>query len=163
MNLRTPVAVYCVKYLLELVQLLSTTNRKVIQNYLIWRFVRHRLNNLDSRFLELKQRLNFVLYGREKQPPRWQFCVTQVNTHMGMALGALFVRRYFDANSKLDTIGMTRALVASFKGILEESAWIDAHTKRYARMKIDNMDLKIGFPDFVLNGTGERNCAIFDV
>lgn len=118
--------------------------------------MRHRLNNLDARYLELKQRFNYVLYGREKQPPRWQFCVTQVNTHMGMALGALFVQRYFDANSKQDTIRMTRALVDSFKDILEESTWIDPHTKKYARMKIENMDLKIGFPDFVLNGTGEQ-------
>ncbi|KAH1027114.1 hypothetical protein HUJ05_000682 [Dendroctonus ponderosae] len=154
-SLRTPVAVYSVKYLLELVHVLSNSEYRTIQNYLIWRFVHHRLINLDSRFLDVKQRFNFVLFGREKQPPRWQFCVSQVNTHMGMAIGALFVRRYFDETSKKDTIQMTQALVGAFKNILEESTWLDDHTKSYARMKIDSMDLKIGFPDFVLNTTGK--------
>ncbi|XP_066145101.1 neprilysin-4-like isoform X2 [Euwallacea fornicatus] len=161
-DLRTPVAVYCVKYLLELVHLLSNTDHKIVQNYVIWRFMQRRLNNLDLRFLELIQRFNFVLYGREKQPPRWQFCVTQVNTHMGMAIGSLFVRKYFDQTSKNDTIQITQALIASFKGILKESTWIDPHTKTYANMKIENMDLKIGFPDFVLNET-ELSMRYYDV
>ncbi|XP_066245924.1 neprilysin-4-like [Euwallacea similis] len=161
-NLRTPVAVYCVKYLLELVYLLSNTDHKIIQNYIIWRFIQQRLNNLDSKFLELEQRFNFALYGREKQPQRWQFCVTQVNTHMGMASGSLFVRKYFDQTSKNDTIQITQALIASFKDILKESTWIDPHTKTYARMKIENMDLKIGFPDFVLNET-ELSMRYYDV
>ncbi|XP_050308088.1 neprilysin-4 isoform X2 [Anthonomus grandis grandis] len=161
-SLRTPVAVYCVKYLLDLVPLLSTTSHRTIQNYLIWRFVRHRLNNLDSRFLEIKQRFNFVLFGREKQPQRWQFCVSQVNTHMGMAIGSLFVQRYFDESSKDDTIRMTQDLMASFKDILKESTWLDPHTKEYARMKIDKMDLKIGFPDFALNKT-ELAARYYDV
>lgn len=104
----------------------------------------------------IKQRFSFILYGREKQPPRWQFCVTQVNTHMGMAIGSLFVKRHFDETSKKDTIQMTQALMASFKNILRNSTWLDPHTKQYARMKIDNMDLKIGFPDFVLNSTGNK-------
>lgn len=47
-SLRTPVAVYCVRYLLELVHVLSNSEYRTIQNYLIWRFVRHRLNNLGS-------------------------------------------------------------------------------------------------------------------
>ncbi|ERL89315.1 hypothetical protein D910_06687 [Dendroctonus ponderosae] len=161
-SLRTPVAVYSVKYLLELVHVLSNSEYRTIQNYLIWRFVHHRLINLDSRFLDVKQRFNFVLFGREKQPPRWQFCVSQVNTHMGMAIGALFVRRYFDETSKKDTIQMTQALVGAFKNILEESTWLDDHTKSYARMKIDSMDLKIGFPDFVLNTT-ELSMRYYDV
>ncbi|XP_030763667.1 neprilysin-4-like [Sitophilus oryzae] len=128
-SLDTPVAVYCAKYLLELIYL------------------------LNARYLDIKQRFNFVLYGREQQPPRWQFCVSEVNTHMGMALGALFVRKYFDETSKTDTIQMTQALVNSFKEILTENSWLDSSTKNYARKKIENMDLKIGFPDFVLNDT----------
>lgn len=72
-----------------------------------------------------------------------------------MAIGALFVRRYFDETSKKDTIQMTQSLMVAFKSILEASSWLDEHTKSYARMKIDNMDLKIGFPDFVLNNTGK--------
>ncbi|KAF7273625.1 hypothetical protein GWI33_013669 [Rhynchophorus ferrugineus] len=161
-SLDTPVAVYCVKYLLELVPLLSNTDRRTLQNYIIWRFIRHRLNNLDSRFLDIKQRFHYVLYGREKKPPRWQFCVSEVNTHMGMALGSVFVRQYFDRTSKTDTIQMTEALIKSFENILNENSWLDAVTKTYARRKIEHMDLKIGFPDFILNET-DLSTRYYDV
>lgn len=71
-------------------------------NYLLWRFVRHRVSNLDERFQDVRQRFYCALFGREQAPPRWKDCVAQVNANMGMALGALFVRKHFDENSKND-------------------------------------------------------------
>lgn len=62
------------------------------------------MNNLDDRFQEAKQQFYYTLLGRERSPPRWKYCVTQTNTNMGMALGAMFVRKYFDENSKNDVI-----------------------------------------------------------
>ncbi|XP_057664077.1 neprilysin-4-like [Diorhabda carinulata] len=152
-NLKTPVACYCTKFLIELTYLMSNTESRVLQNYVLWRFVRHRTNNLDNRFLEAKQRFYYILFGREKSPPRWQFCVTQVNSNMGMALGSLFVKKYFDKSSKTDTIKMTKQLQDAFKITLQENTWLDNNTKDYANMKLDYMDLKIGFPDFILNET----------
>jgi len=74
----------------------------VIANYLLWRFVRHRANNLDDRFQEAKQQFYYVLFGREESPPRWKNCIVEVNNHLGMAVGAMFVRKYFDEYSKND-------------------------------------------------------------
>ncbi|CAH1160108.1 unnamed protein product [Phaedon cochleariae] len=161
-DLRTPVACYCARYLHELLYLLSNTNPRTLQNYLIWRFVRHRTNNLDQRFLDAKQRFYYILFGREKNPPRWQFCVSQVNSNMGMAIGSLFVRKYFDQQSKTDTIEMTKQLQDAFKQTLLENTWLDNSTKEYAQMKLDYMDLKIGFPDFILNDT-ELGSRYYDV
>lgn len=101
--------------------------------------------------MEAKQRFYLILFGREKQPPRWQFCVAQVNSNMGMAVGSMFVKRYFDQSSRTDTIEMTKELEEAFKITLSENTWLDNNTKDYARMKLDYMDLKIGFPDFILN------------
>lgn len=64
--------------------------------------MRHRVNNLDDRFQEVKQKFYYILFGREQAPSRWKNCVTQVNSNMGMAVGSMFVRKYFDENSKND-------------------------------------------------------------
>lgn len=148
-----PVACYCAKYLHQLVYLLTITPARVIQNYCLWRFVRHRINNMDRRFTNAKQRFYNILFGRETQPPRWQFCVSQVNSNMGMALGALFVQKYFSKTSRSDTIEMTERLEEAFRDTLMENTWLDSHTKEYAKMKINKIDLKIGYPDFILNPT----------
>ena len=43
-----------------------------------------------------------LLYGREEMPARWKFCIAYVNGNLGMSVGSLFVRKYFDGQSKQD-------------------------------------------------------------
>uniref|UniRef100_A0A1B0CX70 M13 family peptidase n=1 Tax=Lutzomyia longipalpis TaxID=7200 RepID=A0A1B0CX70_LUTLO len=145
------VVMYAMDYMKHLVELLVETQPRTIANYLLWRFARHRTGNLDDRFQDVKQKFYFALYGREQSPPRWKNCVTQVNTIMGMALGAMFVRRYFDENSKEDTLLMTQELQDSFREIINETDWMDLPTKHLAEAKVDAMSLKIGYPDYILS------------
>lgn len=70
---------------------------------------------------------------------------------MGMAVGAMFVREYFDNNSKQDTLAMTHELQETFREILNETHWLDEDTKALAESKVSRMSLKIGYPDFILN------------
>ncbi|CAB0043428.1 unnamed protein product [Trichogramma brassicae] len=171
-----PVVVFATNYLKDLVKLLSRTRSRyvhaihdtlcktvdmslvslllvrprVVANYLFWRFVRHRVNNLDDRFLEAKQTFYYTLFGREKSPPRWKNCVGQVNSNMGNALGSLFVRKYFDEMSKNDTLSMTHEIQRSFRELLRRSSWLDDATRRDALDKLRAMQLRIGYPDFIL-------------
>ncbi|KAG7188439.1 hypothetical protein KM043_008081 [Ampulex compressa] len=149
-NISEPVVVYALQYIQDLVNLLSQTNPRTIANYLLWRFVRHRVNNLDDRFQEAKQRFYYVLLGREQAPSRWKNCVAQVNSNMGMALGSMFVRKYFDENSKNDTLAITQEIQRSFRELLNKTHWIDNETKRLATEKVNAMLLRIGYPDFIL-------------
>jgi neprilysin len=68
-----------------------------------------------------------------------------------MAVGALFVRKYFHEKSKLDMLTMVHELQMSFREILNETEWIDEPTRRLALKKLNSMSLKIGYPDFILN------------
>ncbi|XP_058056004.1 neprilysin-4 [Anopheles bellator] len=144
------VVMFALTYMRDLVELIGQTESRIVANYILWRFVRHRINNLDDRFLGAKQRFSNTLFGREKNPPRWKNCVTQVNANMGMAVGAMFVRRYFDENSKRDTLTMTHELQQAFRELLNRTDWIDGPTKRLAEQKVNAMSLRIGYPDFIL-------------
>ncbi|KAJ0177356.1 hypothetical protein K1T71_007365 [Dendrolimus kikuchii] len=145
------IVLFALNYVRHLVQLIEETDPATLSNYLLWRFVRHRVNNLDDRFQSAKQQFYFKLFGREQSPPRWKNCVSQVNSNMGMALGSMFVRKYFDEMSKNDTLTMTREIQKSFKELLHLTDWIDDKTKKLAAHKVDAMMLRIGYPDFILN------------
>ena len=145
------VIMFAKTYMKDLVKKVKEAEPATVANYLLWRFVRHRINNLDNRFQEAKQTFYLECFGREKSPPRWKSCVTQVNSNMGMATGSLFVRKYFDENSKYDTITLVHELQQSFREILNETDWIDDQTKRLAEKKVNAMSLKIGYPDFILS------------
>merc|ERR1719367_2433263 len=73
------VVIYALPYYQKLTNLLKGTKKRVLANYILWRFIRHRLNNLDARFQGVQQELYRVLFGREETPPRWKFCVSYVN------------------------------------------------------------------------------------
>ncbi|XP_033220405.1 neprilysin-4 isoform X2 [Belonocnema kinseyi] len=150
-NISEPVVIFALKYIQDLVNLISKTPPRTVSNYLLWRFVRHRVNNLDDRFQEAKQRFYFILFGREQAPLRWKNCVAQVNSNMGMAVGSMFVKRYFDENSKNDTLSMTQEIQQSFRELLNKINWIDKDTKKIASEKVDAMFLRIGYPDFILD------------
>lgn len=145
-----PVVIFALQYMQNLIHLLSKTTSRTISNYLLWRFVRHRVNNLDDRFQEAKQRFYKILFGREQSPPRWKNCVAQVNSNMGMVVGSMFVKSYFNENSKNDTLLMTREIQNSFIELLNKTIWIDSRTKEIASKKVEAMLLRIGYPDFIL-------------
>ncbi|CAG2066757.1 unnamed protein product, partial [Timema podura] len=145
-----PVIVFDFKYFLGLAELLEWADTRTLANYFLWRFVSHRTNNLDSRFEVAKQRFYRVITGQREVPPRWKGCVDHVNSQMGMATGAMFVRRHFDENSKNDTLHMTMDIMGSFENIMEKIEWIDEATKRLASEKADAMGLKIGYPSYIL-------------
>lgn len=144
------VVIFALDYMNDLVNLIRDTQPRIVANYLMWRFVRHRINNVDDRFEETKQKFFHALFGREESPSRWKVCIAQVNSNMGMALGAMFVRKYFDENSKEDTLKMTHELQQAFRDILHDTDWIDDATKKLAEEKVNMMSLKIGYPDDIL-------------
>ncbi|CAK1547341.1 unnamed protein product [Leptosia nina] len=144
------VVLFALNYVRHLVQLIEKTDLTTLSNYLLWRFVRHRVNNLDDRFQAAKQQFYFILFGREQSPPRWKNCISQVNSNMGMALGSMFVQKYFDEMSKNDTLTMTTEIQQSFRELLHRTDWIDDETKKLAGHKVDTMMLRIGYPDFIL-------------
>lgn len=145
------VVMFAMDYMKNMVNLFDITEQKTISNYLFWRFVRHRVNNLDDRFQEAKQKFYFALFGREQSPPRRKNCVLQLNSNMGMAVGAMFVRKYFDENSKKDTLDMTHELQQAFREIINSTDWIDGPTKALSEEKLNAMSLRIGYPDFLLS------------
>ena len=59
-------------------------------------------NRTECTMLNLFFTLLRLLYGREEMPARWKFCIAYVNGNLGMAVGALFVNKYFDGQSKQD-------------------------------------------------------------
>ena len=67
---------------------------------------------MDKRFQEAQQELIRSLYGREDTPPRWKFCVSYANGNLGQSVGSLFVKKYFDEQSKAD-VSLNKAVYFS--------------------------------------------------
>ncbi|XP_015282402.1 PREDICTED: endothelin-converting enzyme 2 [Gekko japonicus] len=147
-----PVVVYSQEYLQQVSQLINTTDKSVLNNYLIWNLVQKTASSLDQRFETAQEKLLETLYGTKKScTPRWQTCISNTDDTLGFALGALFVKATFDRHSKEIAEDMIAEIRTAFEESLHQLDWMDEKTKQAAKEKADSIYDMIGFPEFILD------------
>ncbi len=147
-----PIVSYAMLYLEEMGRQLVKTDRRVVQNYLLWRLVMDLMPHLPDEYLEKRAEFRKVLLGVLSERNRWNQCVEWTNKKMGMAVGALFIRQNFNHESKTVALEMIHTLRDAFIEILEELSWMDEETRQVARQKALAMNERIGYPELLTSG-----------
>ena len=114
-----------------------------------------RINAIDGMapFLTSKfndERFNFysqTLRGQKEQKARWKRVLDTVEGSSGEALGQLYVKEYFPAESKAAMEKLVSNLRDALKARLEKLDWMSPETKAKAMEKWASFTPKIGYPD----------------
>lgn len=114
-----------------------------------------RINAIDGMapFLSSKfndERFDFyarTLRGQKEQKARWKRVMDTVEGSAGEALGQLYVKQYFPAESKAQMETLVRNLSEALKARIEKLDWMSAETKAKAMEKWASFTPKIGYPD----------------
>lgn len=147
-----PVVVYAKEYLQKVSELISNTNKSILNNYMIMKVVRKMVSILDQRFQDAEQRFLEVMYGTKKScTPRWKLCVSDTDSALGFALGALFVKATFSEDSKAFVEDMVSEIKWAFEDSLKTVGWMDPETKKAAKEKADAIYNMVGYPKFIMN------------
>ncbi|RXR06589.1 M13 family metallopeptidase [Pseudoxanthomonas composti] len=88
-----------------------------------------------------------TLRGQQEMLPRWKRTLGAVNDAMGEALGQLYVKAAFPAESKAQMQQLVQNLSAALKVRLENLDWMSQDTKQRALEKWASFTPKIGYPD----------------
>eukprot|EP00066_Takifugu_rubripes_P007466 XP_003973047.1 PREDICTED: endothelin-converting enzyme 1 isoform X1 [Takifugu rubripes] len=154
LNESEPVVVYAKEYLQEVSDLLQKTNKSLLNNYMIMKVVRKMVSILDQRFQDAEQRFLEVMYGTKKScTPRWKLCVSDTDSALGFAVGAMFVKDTFAEDSKAIVEDMVAEIKQAFEENLKRVSWMDSDTKKAAKEKADAIYNMVGYPDFIMNAT----------
>uniref|UniRef100_A0A3P8W4K6 Endothelin-converting enzyme 1 n=2 Tax=Cynoglossus semilaevis TaxID=244447 RepID=A0A3P8W4K6_CYNSE len=154
LNDSEPVVVYAKEYLQKVSELITKTNKSLLNNYMIMKVVRKMVSVLDQRFQDAEQRFLETMYGTKKScTPRWKLCVSDTDSALGFALGALFVKTTFAEDSKAKVEDMVAEVQSAFEDGLKDISWMDQETKRAAKEKADTIYNMVGYPDFIMNAT----------
>ncbi|XP_077428382.1 endothelin-converting enzyme 1 [Vanacampus margaritifer] len=153
-NESEPVVVYATEYLQNVSDLITNTNKSLLNNFMIMKVVRKMVSILDRRFQDAEQRLLEVMYGTKKScTPRWKLCVSDTDSGLGFALGAMFVKATFAEDSKAIAADMVGDIKRAFEESLKYVSWMDADTKKTAKEKADAIYDMVGYPEFIMNAT----------
>jgi putative endopeptidase len=88
-----------------------------------------------------------VLSGQPTQEPRWQRAAKVIDSHIGEALGQLYVERNFPAAARARMNDLIENLKAVFRDRLQRVEWMSEATHAKALAKFDRFTQKIAYPD----------------
>ena len=120
-------------------------------------FLRWKLISATSPYLSSdleKEHFDFYekkLDGQQVMKPRWKRVLDAEYEAIGEAIGRIYVERYFDSSSKARMQEMVSNLKKAFRERIENLTWMEPETKKKALIKLDVLDVQVGYPDEWLN------------
>ncbi|CAF4169227.1 unnamed protein product [Rotaria sp. Silwood2] len=137
------------EYLYNVSSIIDRTSSRTLQNYVIWRFLMHRVDNMPKRFRSIKENFQHVFRGTTAEKSRTIICGNYVNGNMGFAVSKLYIQKYFYDNARNQSFEMISNIRKAFIDMLEQSQWMDETSKNKAIEKAQAIDEKIGYPDYL--------------
>ena len=144
----TEVSVNQLQPIHEVEKLWSESSIEALKNYVEFFVIDDASNALSDDF----RRANFDFYGKvmsgsEQDRPRWKRAVGTVEGVLGMAVGKMYVERYFPEQSKQRMLQLVKNLQVALGERIQEQKWMGAATKAEAQNKLNSFYVKIGYPD----------------
>uniref|UniRef100_A0A8K9V2N0 Neprilysin n=1 Tax=Oncorhynchus mykiss TaxID=8022 RepID=A0A8K9V2N0_ONCMY len=145
---------YAPNYFRRLNPILAKNTKRVLQNYMVWRFVMNMVVGLSRQYRDTRKAFRKALYGATTEAAVWRQCVIYVNNNMDNAVGRLYVEESFSGESKELMISVIREV---FISNLDHLRWMDVETKKAAEEKAQAIRERIGYSDNIKNDTYLNN------
>ncbi len=123
-----------------------------LKTFLRWKLILATSPYLSSA-LEIEH-FNFYekeLNGQQEMKPLWKRVLDAEYRAIGGDIGRVYVDRYFDLSSKARMQEMVSNLKKAFRERIKNLTWMEPETKKKAQMKLDVLDVQVGYPDEWLN------------
>lgn len=98
-------------------------------------------------YRDLKLDMAMKLDGATEQKTDQRLAFDKVETLLEWEFGKIYAEKYFDEKAKQDVKTMVAMIIEQYKEIINAQDWMSPETKQKAILKLDTMDLKIGYPD----------------
>lgn len=118
------------------------------KSYMKWNVVSSFASYLNQSMVE--ERFSFYskkLRGTQMMKPREERVFSVINRSLAEPLGKLFVKSYFDEESKQYMSNMIENLRSAYRERINDLSWMSAETKEKALKKLNAFTYKIGYPD----------------
>jgi putative endopeptidase len=126
---------------------LETESLDSLKTYVQWHLLNSAAPWLSKPYVDANFKMTQYLTGQAEIQARWKRCVDATDTALGEALGQRYVEQTFGADGKARMLKMVDALEVSLDGDIKGLSWMSEDTKKQAKIKLDAIRNKIGYPD----------------
>jgi len=118
-----------------------------LKTYVSWQMLDASAPWLSQPFVDANFKLRQALTGQKEIQARWKRCANATDRALGEALGQRYVELTFGADGKQRMLKMVDALEKSLDDDIQTLPWMTPDTKKQAKLKLDAIRNKIGYPD----------------
>jgi len=126
---------------------LESETLESLKTYVSWHVLNAAAPWLSQPFVDAHFKLQQKLTGQKEIQARWKRCVNLADRELGEALGQRYVDITFGADGKRRMLKMVDALETSLAEDIHQLSWMSDETKKQAKVKLDAIRNKIGYPD----------------
>lgn len=127
--------------------LMASLSDREKKDLYLWKIVSGASPYLSDDFADAAFEFNKVKSGVMQQRPRWKKALSTVEGVMGEGIGQLYVEQYFPESSKIYMEGLVENLRKALGKHIIRLPWMTDDTKFEALKKLNNITVKIGYPD----------------
>ena len=132
----------------EVERILADCPLEDLKAYLYYKVVDDAADALSDRFRAAQfDFYSRTMSGTEQDRPRWKRAVSAVESALGMAVGRMYVEKYFPESSKQRMMELVKNLQIALGQRIDQQSWMSEETKRQAHEKLNTFYVKIGYPD----------------
>jgi putative endopeptidase len=117
------------------------------KTYLRWQLVDAYAAYLSKPFVDEDFHMRSVLTGAQELQVRWLRVLTAEDEALGFAIGEMYVTRNFSPAAKQAATSMVERVREALRADLRTLAWMSPATRTAAIAKLEQMQLRIGYPD----------------
>jgi putative endopeptidase len=131
----------------EVNDLVASESLDSLKRYVEWHMLSGAAKWLPKPYVDARFKFRQALYGQAEDQPRWKKCVEATDGALGEALGQRYVERTFGAEGKQRMLTMVDALEKALDQDITGLPWMTEATKQQAKIKLEAIRNKIGYPD----------------
>ena len=129
------------------VSFLKEENLELLKNYVKVCLLHNLSLYADTESQEAYQLYANTIQGIEERESYEKEIFYSVQYDLPFQLGRLFCERYFTDETKNDIQAIAEQVIAVFKSRLENIEWMSPETRSEAIKKLENIDIRIGYPE----------------
>ena len=136
------------EYYRALDRLLTKTPLEDLRVYLRWCVLHATVDDLPKRFRDRDfEFFSQVLAGQREPIPRRELCLEGMRSAIPDAVGAVYVAKYFDRESREDAAEILQSIHDAFRDDVTTLVWLEADTRAWVLAKREATLNQIGYPD----------------
>ena len=102
---------------------------------------------LSTDFTDASNTLNAEYLGVSGSYSDEETAALVLSNTMPEYIGEIYAEKYFTEDAKQNVLKMVKDIISVYKSRIENLDWMSSETKEKAVKKLDNMNIKIGYPD----------------